>query len=442
MLAMPLEPAATALSRKRPRVGADTPPQRLLSFASLSAATPRAGVLPTISQLLSQQQQQQQQQQQLSPPPMLTVSSSSTTPATASEDEDDETEDKTPWPSAAQYHDIFRNLRAGDVPVYDLGVDPRGVPLHPEFIYSQPVSCMYFLKCAQLLGKGSFGFPRKKKTVAAATSGVQFVAAASAVDAPGKRLPAKSKKESSKDFEWRKMSFVTGLPKKQPVVRYITATCYSRASDVAAKKKVFRMHAVMLASDAGDSETGEYVLVHIRAGGSKRVGLRATAGDVEVQDAPASPLAARPECVETVSVPRPISPPQVVAPSYDSQAASSSPCNKKLLHADLSSSHHFALNQPIGAGLGKFQLSRSPPQMRALSPSHFGGLQQQQQRQPLPSPPAMARHPTFDSGKLASARQAMRDMILQSCNSRDEMAEYVHCLQEELAALQQQTARS
>lgn len=457
MLATPLESATTAaMSRKRPRVGADAPPQRLLSFASLSAAAPRAVLLPTISQLLGQQQQQQQ-----SPPPSLAAparqrlsaagdyvesrqqhsspaalvdenaSSSCATPATTSEDEDDEAEDKTPWPSAAQYHDIFRNLRAGDVPVYDLGVDPRGVPLHPEFIYSQPVSCMYFLKCAQLLGKGSFGFPRKKKPAAVTTpSGVQFVAGT--MDATGKKLLAKSKKESSKDFEWRKMSFVTGLPKKQPVVRYITATCYSRGSDVSAKKKVFRMHAVMLANEAGDSETGEYVLVHIRAGGSKRVGLRAIAGDA---DALASPPTSR-DRAETMRVLRPISPPMVAAPSYDSQAASSSPRNnKKLLHADLSSSH-FALHESTSATFGKFQLPRTPPQLQALSPSRFGGLQ----LQPLPSPPPMARHPTMNSGKLASARQAMRDMILQSCSSRDEMAEYVHCLQEELAALQQQTS--
>lgn len=439
MLAPPPTESPAALSRKRPRANGDAPlalpqPQRLLSFASLSAAAPRAVVLPTISQLLGHQQQQQS-----SPPPPLVrqrvsvsgafverrvdTSSSSAAAATSEDDEDDETEDKTPWPSAAQYQDVFRNLRSGDVPVYDLGVDPRGVPLHPEFIYSQPVSCMYFLKCAQLLGKGSFGFPRKKKTAADAAKKAATAAS------------AKGKKESSKDFEWRKMSFVTGLPKKQPVVRYITATCYSRASDVAAKKKVFRMHAVMLANEAGDSETGDYVLVHIRAGGSKRVGLRATSGDAEPQEAPASPLPTR-ACGEASSssiVLRPISPPMVTAPSYDSQAASSSPRNKKLLHADFSSGH-YALSQASG----KFLLPRSPPQLQTLSPPSRFTLEQ--------SSSAMARHPVlsaaavpaFATSKLNSARQAMRDMILQSCSSRDEMAEYVLCLQEELAALQQQ----
>ncbi|KAE8993808.1 hypothetical protein PR003_g20385 [Phytophthora rubi] len=29
------------------------------------------------------------------------------------------------------------------IPVYNLGVGSRGVPLHPEAIYSQPVSCMH-----------------------------------------------------------------------------------------------------------------------------------------------------------------------------------------------------------------------------------------------------------------------------------------------------------
>ncbi|KAI9980087.1 hypothetical protein PInf_026823 [Phytophthora infestans] len=265
-------------------------------------------------------------------------------------------EDKTPWPSASQYFDIFSTPKSElKIPIYDLGLDPRGVPLHPEFIYSQPVSCMYFLKCSRLLGKGSFGFPRKKKTTGDATS---------TTTTSGKK-PA----ESSKDFEWRKMSFVTGLPKKQPIVRYITATCYSRATDVSAKKKVFRMHAVMLADEVGTGEKGDYVLVHIRAGGSKRVGLRASLADAEAQQAPASPT------------------------------------------ATAEAERRSAL---------EFWVVRRDRLVRC--------------RQWLDIPLfTAAEDPNVDSARLA-----LRNMILKSCTSRDEMAKYVMGLQEELAALQNQ----
>jgi hypothetical protein len=335
--------------------------------------------------------------------------------AAAAEETEEDDEDKTPWPSAAQYHEIFADKeRAGDIPVYELGLDPRGVPLHPEFIYSQPVSCMYFLKCARLLGKGSFGFPRKaKKQPEAPEAG---------------RKAARGKKEPSKEFEWRKMSFVTGLPKKQPIVRYITATCYSRATDVAAKKKVFRMHAVMLADEAGSGETGDYVLVHIRAGGSKRVGLRASlAAEPEMQQQqqqqqsmpiPRSPQYEAEE--QAASVRRPVSPPLAAVSSYNSQAASTSPRNKKRRHSE------FAPSSSLSMGMA----------------GHFAS--------PLPMPPKEApaapsvRHslfmPSAADAKVNSARLAMRELILNSCSSRDEVAQYVLGLQEELAALQRQSS--
>lgn len=327
------------------------------------------------------------------------------------DDEDDvEGEDKSPWPSAMQYQDIFAQLQTGRVPVYDLGLDPRGVPLHPEFIYSEPVSCMYFLKCARLLGKGSFGFPRKKKSpTAAKTSGAKTAA----------------KRVSSKEFEWRKMSFVTGLPKKQPVVRYITATCYSRATDVSAKKKVFRMHAVMLADGEGVGESGDYVLVHIRAGGSKRVGLRTIMADPERSQShslPSSPTTEQSGFQASPSVSpshRPVSPPMATVTSYNSQTASTSPQQKKLLQVPTFSS------EP--AHFGRYLLSR--PHHHSLQPSPI-------MFRPEQMAPAAVVAPKMFPSDVDNARQVIRDLVLQSCHSRDEMDKYVLGLQEELAALQ------
>uniref|UniRef100_K3WCH6 Uncharacterized protein n=1 Tax=Globisporangium ultimum (strain ATCC 200006 / CBS 805.95 / DAOM BR144) TaxID=431595 RepID=K3WCH6_GLOUD len=446
------------IRRKRPRSppAADQQQQRLLSFANFTSAVldahrpapvavAPAMVLPRISQLLSNQSRGMApaaSRQRISESgdfvervhgsPLSSMGAAATTTEDDDDDDASEIEDKTPWPSANQYHDIFTDMSAhSNIPVYDLGVDPRGVPLHPEFIYSEPVSCMYFLKCSQLLGKGSFGFPRKKKAAGATESSNKKGNGAAA---------AKGKKESSKDFEWRKMSFVTGLPKKQPIVRYITATCYSRATDVSTKKKVFRMHAVMLADATGNGEMGDYVLVHIRAGGSKRVGLRASASELEPQvnvSAPSSP--ATPAYNDNNDdVKRPVSPPLAAVSSYNSQAASTSPHNKKLLHADFSAStHHSAGNSP---SFGKFMMPRSPPQMQQQL-LHSAAMMRHPLMMTSPAMPTVtASAPTFDASKLNNARQVMRDMILQSCSSRDEMAKYVLCLQEELAALQRQTS--
>ncbi|GLD92440.1 hypothetical protein PINS_up000973 [Pythium insidiosum] len=305
--------AMAMTTRKRPRQDSDyaLPPLRALSAMPSPMQAPsiyrapfpaenqlqhmqphhpqqqqRPAMLPTLAQMLNPlrptmphhqhqempqpqampTQQQQQQQQPLRASPMMyehhQPAPSAPLRAAATEvvaaEEDEEEEDKTPWPTANEYYELLAHRsRHPEIPVYDLGVDPRGVPLQPEFIYSEPRSCMYYLKCAQLLGRGSFGFPRKKKVVS-------------------KQNDEGARRDSAKEFEWRKMSFVTGLPKKQPVVRYITATCYSKAhrSASADKKKVLRMHAVMLANEDGTGECGEYVLVHIRSGGCKRVGVR------------------------------------------------------------------------------------------------------------------------------------------------------------------------
>lgn len=187
-------------------------------------------------------------------------------------------EDMSPWPSATQYCSILTQYqerllsgltsdvshRVGthqipsypEIPIFDFGVDARGVPMHPTFIYTNPVSCMYFLPCTKLLGRGSFGFPRHYEEANTHENGTKHFA--------------------SKKFEWRKMSFVTALPKQNASVRYVTATCFVKtdSTQVSSTKKVFRMHAVMLANGQGTGEIGRYVLVHIRAGASKRTGVR------------------------------------------------------------------------------------------------------------------------------------------------------------------------
>ncbi|POM63362.1 Hypothetical protein PHPALM_21255 [Phytophthora palmivora] len=413
-------PEFQLIRRKRPR----TPDSSDVAYAfpgrSSPEKAPRMTVLPGLAELLAAQKQRNEG---VAADALLDVLSRVSTAEQEQQtqqrqEEDEVVEDKTPWPSAKQYHDIFSVPKNElKIPVYDLGVDPRGVPLHPEFIYSQPVSCMYFLKCSRLLGKGSFGFPRKKKAAGETTPTTTPTAA-------GKKPAGKGgKKESSKDFEWRKMSFVTGLPKKQPIVRYITATCYSRATDVAAKKKVFRMHAVMLADEAGTGEQGEYVLVHIRAGGSKRVGLRASLADAEAQQEPTSPSAHGTtngkQNDDLLCMRRPVSPTSVAVSSYSSSTASTSPRNKKLLHAEFAGS----------------QGDRSEHLARVLSGSATSIIA-------ADSTPSMTRHPLFtavEDPNVDSARLALRHMILKSCTSRDEMAKYVMGLQEELAALQNQT---
>ncbi|KAJ0405025.1 hypothetical protein ATCC90586_001758 [Pythium insidiosum] len=244
--------------------------------------------------------------------------------AEAAAEDDEEEEDKTPWPTANEYYELLANRsRHPEIPVYDLGVDPRGVPLQPEFIYSEPRSCMYYLKCSQLLGRGSFGFPRKKKVVS-------------------KQNDDGVRRDSAKEFEWRKMSFVTGLPKKQPVVRYITATCYSKAhrSASADKKKVLRMHAVMLANEDGTGECGEYVLVHIRSGGCKRVGVRTSGLSSSTKPVSTTPSASPSSSLMATSHRVPPSPAHAhslhsmmstpSAMAYNTAAAFATPVNKRL----------------------------------------------------------------------------------------------------------------
>ncbi|KAL3660625.1 hypothetical protein V7S43_014380 [Phytophthora oleae] len=413
-------PEFQLIRRKRPRTPDTNAEPYAFPARGSPEKAPRLMVLPGLAELLAAQKQRNEG---VAAGALLDVLSrvsteqeqheQQTQQTQQTQEEEIEVEDKTPWPSAKQYFDIFSTPKCElKIPVYDLGVDPRGVPLHPEFIYSQPVSCMYFLKCSRLLGKGSFGFPRKKKTSGETTPSTTSTAT-------GRKSAGKGgKKESSKDFEWRKMSFVTGLPKKQPIVRYITATCYSRATDVSAKKKVFRMHAVMLADETGSGEHGNYVLVHIRAGGSKRVGLRASLADAEPQQAPSSPTTTSKQNADLLCMRRPVSPTSVAVSSYSSSTASTSPRNKKLLHTEFT------------AGQG----NHSEHLARVLSGSAVSPIA-------VDSTPSVTRHPLFTSAEdpnVDSARLALRNMILKSCTSPDEMAKYVMGLQEELAALQYQ----
>ncbi|KAG3196760.1 hypothetical protein PC128_g7392 [Phytophthora cactorum] len=407
-------PEFQLIRRKRPRTPDSSAELYAFPARGSPEKAPRLMVLPGLAELLAAQKHRNEGVAADALLDVLSrVSSEQEQTPIQTQEEEIVVEDKTPWPSANQYFDIFSTPKSElKIPVYDLGVDPRGVPLHPEFIYCQPVSCMYFLKCSRLLGKGSFGFPRKKKTVGDTIP---------TTTPTGKKPAGKGgKKESSKDFEWRKMSFVTGLPKKQPIVRYITATCYSRATDVSAKKKVFRMHAVMLADGAGTGEKGDYVLVHIRAGGSKRVGLRASLADAEAQQAPLSPsahgTASAKQNADLLCMRRPVSPTSVAVPSYSSSTASTSPRNKKLLHAE------FTTNQD----------DHSEHLARVLSGSAVSPIA-------VDSTPSVTRHPLFTTAEdpnVDSARLALRNMILKSCTSKDEMAKYVMGLQEELAALQ------
>lgn len=67
------------------------------------------------------------------------------------------------WLHYEQYYNILKSAENGDFlfPFYDLGVDDRGITIHPEEIYSNPCDSIYLLKCEHLKnGKPSFGFPR------------------------------------------------------------------------------------------------------------------------------------------------------------------------------------------------------------------------------------------------------------------------------------------
>ena len=101
------------------------------------------------------------------------------------------------WLSAEEYYDLLTNMEKNCAlfPFYDLGTDLHQVTFHPTFIYEKPCPAIYFLRCEHLKnGKPMFGFPRIKNL--------------------------------SKLYTWKKQGFTTAIPKKNPLVRYITANCY------------------------------------------------------------------------------------------------------------------------------------------------------------------------------------------------------------------------
>ena len=101
------------------------------------------------------------------------------------------------WLSAEEYYDLLNNMEKNCAlfPFYDLGTDSHQVTFHPTFIYEKPCPAIYFLRCEYLKnGKPMFGFPRIKNL--------------------------------SKLYTWKKQGFTTAIPKKNPLVRYITANCY------------------------------------------------------------------------------------------------------------------------------------------------------------------------------------------------------------------------
>lgn len=101
------------------------------------------------------------------------------------------------WLSADEYYHLLDSMERNNAlyPFYDLGTDYNQVTLHPTFIYENPCPAIYFLRCEYLKnGKPMFGFPRIKNM--------------------------------SKLYTWKKQGFTTAVPKKNPIVRYVTANCY------------------------------------------------------------------------------------------------------------------------------------------------------------------------------------------------------------------------
>ena len=94
---------------------------------------------------------------------------------------------------------------------------------HPSEIYSNPINgFIYFIQGKNI--ENDFGFPRV---------------------------------EIKKSYKWKKTNFITDIPKKNPLVKYLVAS----ATKIQEKSKhAFRMHAVILNENCDDS----YILCHIR----------------------------------------------------------------------------------------------------------------------------------------------------------------------------------
>lgn len=100
---------------------------------------------------------------------------------------------------------------------------------HPYDIYKKPMNGFIYFMEGSSIGS-EFGFPRV---------------------------------EQKKVFKWKKMNFITELPKRNPLVNYIVASavrCEGFFTKGAAEGPTFRMHAVVLSEQKGKS----YILCHIR----------------------------------------------------------------------------------------------------------------------------------------------------------------------------------
>lgn len=64
--------------------------------------------------------------------------------------------------------------------------------------------------------------------------------------------------ERKKKYCWKKMNFVTHLPKRHPEIRYIVASSYQAASLHENPPPEYRMHVAALV------EGGDFLLCHIR----------------------------------------------------------------------------------------------------------------------------------------------------------------------------------
>jgi len=89
--------------------------------------------------------------------------------------------------------------------------------------------------------------------------------------------------DRKKKYCWKKMNFVTNLPKRKPEVKYIVASSYLAASLSTEEPSEFRMHV------ATGAEGGEVLLCHIRQvsgeeEGEKRKGWLRECFEREVPD--------------------------------------------------------------------------------------------------------------------------------------------------------------
>lgn len=154
-----------------------------------------------------------------------------------------------PWPSAKQYVEIFKRFlsKDGHYDTYTIESLGRckltGTPLQPEWLYKNPKAGIYFLECATLRGRGSFGFPK--------------------CESLRKKL-----------FEWKKTSYVNNVPKAKPLISYITANGHGRYED--GQDGTFRMRIIkpinIQCPNSEDADRWVLVDIHLSDGLARRVG--------------------------------------------------------------------------------------------------------------------------------------------------------------------------